>query len=366
VNFTQIDLESILRSFYDAGSRRPCGGQGLLTVTDPSDNLSENPAYSSEGTLVARTEERQWTGSTIAPGGEDHALAQMSNRTTQLFYFAGRPVAQLTSGPELLYLTTDHLGTPVLATDASGSAVWAGGVEPFGRTWTAGVDNPDPELAATRGGETGRTATEPFLGTLASEKVFLRYPGQWASDAFRVTGTQEEIYFNVHRWYGAGVGRYSQPDPLGLRGGAHLFSYAQGQPLASSDPLGLRVTNNTSCVIYVKESERPKTHALLPGETWPVEQDGYADPCKHPNEVFKSTDFVEITVKANHEPEITINEDMTPIQTYLGSKVFQSSRGGWKGIDWQTQLHSQKKQDLTWDDLFANSQPANCCCTKPK
>ena len=50
--------------------------------------------------LMARTEERQWTGSTIGPDGEDELIGQVSNETTQVFYFGGRPVAQLTTGPE--------------------------------------------------------------------------------------------------------------------------------------------------------------------------------------------------------------------------------------------------------------------------
>ncbi len=217
--------------------------EGLLTVTGSSDNLRVTPVYSSEGTLMARTEVRQYTGSAIGPDGEDQDFAQMSNETTQLFYFAGRPVAQLTSGPELLYLTTDHLGTPVLATDISGAAVWAGGVEPFGRIWTAGLDNPDPELAAG-GSEPIGQATAPALGTLASEKVFLRYPGQWVSDAFRVTGRQEEIYNNVYRWYEAGAGRYSGPDPV--RSALSSFTYVQAKPTIFIDPLGL-VTTRAAC-----------------------------------------------------------------------------------------------------------------------
>jgi hypothetical protein len=93
------------------------------------------PTYSSEGLLMARREERAWSGSL---DGEDNGWLALNDETTHLFYFAGRPVAQLTDGPELIYLPTDHLGTPVLATNTTGISVWAGGLEPFGRVWTAG------------------------------------------------------------------------------------------------------------------------------------------------------------------------------------------------------------------------------------
>ena len=86
-------------------------------------------------------------------------------KTTDSFilYFAGRPIALLdrltavdpdsgsTASRRLLYLTTDHLGTPDLATDESGSTVWSGGFEPFGVDYAGAQDN----------------------------GVFLRFPGQW-------------------------------------------------------------------------------------------------------------------------------------------------------------------------------------------
>jgi hypothetical protein len=59
------------------------------------------------------------------------------------FYLAGRPVSQLKidgSGPEIwTYLISDHLGTPLLATDDAGAAVWKGGFEPFGRDFQEGT-----------------------------------------------------------------------------------------------------------------------------------------------------------------------------------------------------------------------------------
>ena len=34
-------------------------------------------------------------------------------------------------------LSTDHLGTPFVATDDTGAEIWSGGFEPFGREWLA-------------------------------------------------------------------------------------------------------------------------------------------------------------------------------------------------------------------------------------
>ena len=223
-----------------------------LTATgQPNESIRTTPVYSSDGVLMARTEERQWTSATTGGDGEDLVATVSMTDTTQLFYFAGRPVAQLTTGPELLYLTTDHLGTPVLATDSSGAAIWAGGVEPFGATWTAGPDNPDLSPSTSVGLS---STTAPAISRLPSERVFLRYPGQWASDAFRVTSTQQVLYYNLHRWYDSSTGRYTRPDPQPPTAASNLFQYAGANTVRYIDRSGLSL-------------ELPPTPLWIPRET---------------------------------------------------------------------------------------------------
>jgi hypothetical protein len=48
-----------------------------------------------------------------------------------------------------------------------------------------------------------------------------------------------EGYYNLHRWYAPGIGRYSRPDPLGEQISANRFFYAAANPLMFTDPLGL-------------------------------------------------------------------------------------------------------------------------------
>src|SRR5690606_17136847 len=57
---------------------------------------------------------------------------------------------------DLLWLTTDHLGTPILATNDAGAVRWSGGFEPFGADHQEGTF---------------------FSASIAG--VFLRLPGQW-------------------------------------------------------------------------------------------------------------------------------------------------------------------------------------------
>src|SRR4051794_22645511 len=45
---------------------------------------------------------------------------------------------------------------------------------------------------------------------------------------------------NIFRWDREGWGRYTQADPIGLKGGMHSFAYAEPSPLAYADALGLK------------------------------------------------------------------------------------------------------------------------------
>ncbi len=202
---------------FESGDISVWGGVGTCPAT-PSLTISE-PTYDSDG-LLHRV---------IHPGEASYVL-----------YFAGRSVAQFDTGGSFFYLTTDHLGSPVLATDTSGAVNWGGGFEPFGSDY-AGA---------------------------SGAGVFLRFPGQWDDASWAESGMGGEVVYNVHRWYGRLIGRYTRTDPinLGLLGSANHppdlavdsvdayylamyrtgnpdheqpYVYAAGNPLTYYDPLGL-------------------------------------------------------------------------------------------------------------------------------
>jgi RHS repeat-associated protein len=66
-----------------------------------------------------------------------------------------------------------------------------------------------------------------------------RYPGQW--QLWPDGGSLTNLFVNGYRWYRPGWGRYTQSDPIGLRGGLNLYAYVGGNPLRLVDPLGLKV-----------------------------------------------------------------------------------------------------------------------------
>ena len=154
--------------------------------------LTTEPTYSSEGVL--------------------HRVAS-SDGTSYVFYFGGRPVAQLAApAGSLLYLTTDHLGTPILASDVAGGVEWEGGFEPFG---------------------------EDSSGASAAD-VFLRFSGQWQDDSWLGSSDSSQSY-NVFRWYESTLGVYTRLDPFGIRLPVEVngYWYAEARPVFFTDGLGL-------------------------------------------------------------------------------------------------------------------------------
>ncbi|HCT3173121.1 TPA: RHS domain-containing protein, partial [Enterobacter asburiae] len=106
----------------------------------------------------------------------------------------------------------DHLGTPLELRDVRGGVVWSAMLRSYGQVHhadTAGINQP------------------------------LRFQGQY-HDA------ESGLYYNRHRYYDPGVGRYLSPDPVGLDGGLNLYAYVP-DPLGWVDPLGL-----TACPKNVK------------------------------------------------------------------------------------------------------------------
>ncbi|HKO55331.1 MAG TPA: RHS domain-containing protein, partial [Thermoanaerobaculia bacterium] len=157
-------------------------------------------------------------------------------------WFAGLPVAQFDIATTTTRWTfTDHLGTPIVQTDAAAAVAWRAEYEPFGPVFTL---------------RTGATLHQP-----------LRFPGQEA---------EGERSYNIFRWYRGGWGRYTQADPLfsnplrsrrtlvpsdgtvtirasvgspsiprsllredELSSGTEVYGYAGNSPLMYKDPLGL-------------------------------------------------------------------------------------------------------------------------------
>lgn len=46
------------------------------------------------------------------------------------------------------------------------------------------------------------------------------------------------LYYHRARMYAPAIGRFAQPDPIGLAGGNNLYAYVENDPLNATDPSG--------------------------------------------------------------------------------------------------------------------------------
>jgi RHS repeat-associated protein len=105
----------------------------------------------------------------------------------------------------------DHLNTPRLVADATGTTVWRWDqTEPFG-------NKPADE--------------DPDANSVAFD-LPLRLAGQ-RYDA------ETGLHYNYFRDYDPSLGRYGESDPIGLRGGLNTYAYVYGNPTRYADSLGL-------------------------------------------------------------------------------------------------------------------------------
>jgi RHS repeat-associated protein len=252
-------------------------GRGFLAeAAGPGGTARTLATYASDGRLMHRRHERA-AQEPPPDADEPPPGSAATSEDAWILHFAGRPLALYfedeLGATRLVYLTTDHLGAPMLATDPAGAAVWQGGIAPFGDPYTLladagspgdgdggggsdGDDPDDPPLPPPPppGGEDCTTdcddgrSTTPFTSVFAAslttpaaqpEGIFLRYPGQWSDPLFDGTGLPTGMSYNVHRWYASETGRYSRPDPMNEQVDPNRYYYAGSNPLFYTDPLGL-------------------------------------------------------------------------------------------------------------------------------
>ena len=129
----------------------------------------------------------------------------------EYFYLADVPIAVVANG-NISYIHVDHLNTPRLVADATGTTVWRWDQqEPFG------VNVPDENPSG--------------LGAFA---LPLRESNYYAD---KETGNH---YAMLRDCYDPATARFCQSDPIGLAGGISTYSFVDSDPLGSSDPDGLQ------------------------------------------------------------------------------------------------------------------------------
>ncbi len=217
----------VTRAFtYDASGHVSAQTQSGTTTTFTHDDegrltqvavtgASATPAtyaYDPLGRLVRRAAPASKIGPVIyAYDLDGHIIAELdaTGATQREYVWLGDlPVAVIDQpnvyAPTFSFVHTDHLTRPVRMSDGTGNFVWSAEYKPFG---------------------------EP-LSITGSRTLDARFPGQW----FQL---ETGLAWNWHRHYDATVGRYVEPDPLGLDAGSSLYAYVDDKPVSLTDALGL-------------------------------------------------------------------------------------------------------------------------------
>ncbi len=178
----------------------------LIRVEEDGDTLGEY-VYNGLGQRVTKEVDGitivyhyDLNGKLIAESESDGTM------TTEYLYMGKIRMAMVdVASGEMYYYLNDRLGTPLILTDDTGTAVWEGYYKPFGEA----LINPNSSVVNN-----------------------IRLPGQYYDEE---TG----LHYNYHRYYDPRTGRYLTPDPIGLNGGLNLFVYTDNNPVNFVDPLGL-------------------------------------------------------------------------------------------------------------------------------
>ena len=150
------------------------------------------------------------------------ALIFISGLGIIIFVMSREGKSQEAPTEAVYYYHNDHLGTPKVLTDQNGTIQWEAVMEPFGEIDTFIASN----------------ANNPF-----------RFPGQYEDD---LTG----LYYNHHRYYIPGLGRYNRVDPIynikvqslcRPSGSINPYYYSKNNGIISFDPNGSRTCESGKC-----------------------------------------------------------------------------------------------------------------------
>ncbi|MDP9804692.1 RHS repeat-associated core domain-containing protein [Acinetobacter calcoaceticus] len=140
---------------------------------------------------------------------ESHLIGEYdkTGALVEYVWMGGKPVAAIYgsgAATKIYYIVTDAQNTPRRLVDGvTHAVVWSWDSTAFG------VGNPTGSITFN-----------------------LRFPGQYYD-----VGTNQ--FYNHNRFYNPELGRYMEPDPIGLEGGLNPYAYAGSNPVMNVDPSGL-------------------------------------------------------------------------------------------------------------------------------
>ena len=198
--------------------------RGQIASINDNNQTTASYSYNYAMQRISKTQGSQTTRYLWQSGLLDAEIKVVNGQeklSRRYLYLGMRPIAVIDydndNQASIYSVNTDYLGTPKQVTDRTGKVVWE--------------------------------ATYDAFGNLISEKsnqfVFnLRFAGQYHD-------TESGYYYNYHRYYDAGTGRYLTSDPIGLEGGLNTYNYVRQDPYSGVDPWGLLTYDPISQKFYV-------------------------------------------------------------------------------------------------------------------
>ncbi len=195
----------------DAAGNLTNSGSGVMTYDAENRLVSAagvTYTYDGDGKRVKKSSGKlYWTGVGSDPLYETDLAG---NNQTEYIFFNGKRVARRDPNGSVFYYFSDHLGSASVVTNATGTIVEESDYYPFG-------------------GELVITNTDP--------------------NQYKFTGKERDTesgldYFGA-RYYGSSLGRFTSPDPVGLRGkllanpqDLNAYQYSINNPIRHIDPNG--------------------------------------------------------------------------------------------------------------------------------
>ncbi|WEL63311.1 RHS domain-containing protein [Pseudomonas sp. CBSPGW29] len=220
----RIGSSRIQRFEYDAEHRLICihqqqgsMAQRIVFNYDPLGRRISKQVYNGDASEANNRTLFHWQGLRM--------LEEVQDGRPSLYVYADpgsyEPLARIDGKPgseAIFYFHTNLAGLPEQLTDTNGNTVWHSEYQAWGKT------------------------RDEWLDRQAGGEQNLRFQGQYLD---RETG----LHYNTFRFFDPEVGRFTQPDPIGLAGGLNLYQYAPN-PIGWIDPLGLVAVDTPGYIVY--------------------------------------------------------------------------------------------------------------------
>lgn len=226
-----IEYHGIRYDYDELGKRTSSQGNGLEQYCT-YDAKGQLIVVESEGHLCQfeydalgrRTKKISENGTTEFIWQGSHLVGEYSRSGYRWYLYQPNsfvPLALIENG-ECYFFQCNQIGTPERLVDSNGQVVWQATYDTFG---FAHVE-------------------------IETVKNNLRLQGQYFD-------IETGLHYNLARYYDPQIGRFIQPDPIGLLGGTNHYQFAPN-PVSWVDPLGLCAKEDTPAVLVGRNDNAPE------------------------------------------------------------------------------------------------------------